>query len=481
MNSKTAFLIAGCVLAGAVGGYIVAQFGGNSISPNTGEKRVLYWQAPMDPNFRSDKPGKSPMGMDLIPIYEGGEAQGGEPALRIDPVVVNNIGVRTQPVMRGAMPREINTVGTLMSNDNLVRRVDVRSEGWIERMLVKATGEYVEKDELLFQIYSPTLVNAQNEYLQALRLKQSGLTNAARERLMVMGMMPAQIDALARAGNPVRLVDIFAPQDGYVMAMGVEEGAFVKPGTMIFSLADLTSIWVMVDVFEKQASWVADGQAAVMTLDYLPGRLWSGVVDYVYPMIDPKSRTLRVRLKFDNPDGLLKPNMFASVTIQAAPRADTLHIPREALIRTAQEERVMLALGAGRFRPARVEAGVEVGDRVEILSGVREGEEIVTSAQFLLDSEASLQGGLTRLSVDEGNKSSITATGSVDAISMDERKVTLSHRPIEELGWPAMTMDFRVAPDVDLSDIDDESHVAFTFTRESDGDVVVTDIKKMPH
>ncbi len=399
MNRKYLTAVA-LVLAGLVAGYGVARLAGSDgTSPaiDRGEPKVLYWQAPMDPNFRSDKPGKSPMGMELVPVYEGDDAGAGEPALRISPAVVNNLGVRTAMVTRGSLSREIDTVGFIAPDDDLTVHIHTRVDGWVERLLVKTEGERVKKGDLLLQMYSPMLVNAQTEYLQALRISQAGLAAASRERLKALGMTDGQIDGLKRNGKADELVDVRAPQDGVITQLNIGEGMFIKPGTTVAVLADLSSIWVLVEVYEGQANWVADGQRAAMRLSFLPGRRWEGVVDYVYPTVDPVSRTVRVRLEFPNPGEILKPNMYAQVELFGAATEPVLSIPREALIRTGKSERVVLALGGGRFRPANVTAGLESGGRVQIISGLREGELVVTSGQFLLDSEASLNASFLRM------------------------------------------------------------------------------------
>ena len=399
MNKRFIMPVA-LLLSGLTVGFFAGKFGADSDAPPPaaeGERKILYWKGPMDPNFRSDKPGKSPMGMDLVPVYEGDDAGGGENAIRISPAVVNNLGVRTAPVERGSLSREIDTVGFIAPDDDLTAHIHTRVDGWVERLLVKTEGERVKRGDLLFQMYSPTLVNAEVEYLQALRISQVGLAAAARERLKALGMTDRQIEALRKSGKADELVDVRAAQDGVIIDLNIGEGMYIKPGTTVATLADLSSIWVLVEVYEDQANWVAEGQKAAMRLSFVPGRRWQGVVDYVYPTVDPVSRTVRVRLEFPNPGEFLKPNMYSEVELFGAATDAVLHIPREALIRTGKSERVVLALGEGRFRPANVTSGMESGDRIEIISGLREGELIVISGQFLLDSEASLNASFLRM------------------------------------------------------------------------------------
>lgn len=363
-----------------------------------GTREILYWVAPMDPDYRRDKPGKSPMGMDLVPVYadEAGAADD-QPSLRINSTVINNIGVKTAPVERGTLYRQIETVGFIAPDANRIEHVHVRTEGWIEQLEADTEGDRVEAGQLLFRVYSPALVSAQDEYLQALRSAQAALIRAAGSRLVALGMRSDQIDALKTRRAVRQLFDVRAPIDGFVMELNVRQGMFVQPGTTIMSLADLSKIWVDVDVFENQIDWVEAGQTAHMKLSYAPEREWTGEVDYVYPTVRPESRTARVRLAFDNPDLALKPNMYAEVTIDGAPRHNVVQVPSQAVIRAGNGERVILSLGEGRFRPARVRAGLESEGRVEIVEGLAEGEKVVVSSQFLIDSEASLDASLLRL------------------------------------------------------------------------------------
>lgn len=398
--NKRMIIAALLLLAGLAAGYAIGQLTSDeavTAGPGEAERRVLYWHSPMDPGFRSDKPGKSPMGIDLVPVYEAEEADRDQGVIRISPAVVNNLGVRTAAVVRGGLRREIDTVGFIAPDDDLTSHVHVRAEGWIERLLVKTEGERVKKGDLLFQMYSPKLVNAQTEYLQALRIRQSGLAAASRERLKALGMTGRQIARLTKSGAVEELLDVLAPQDGVVVSLNIGEGMFIEPGTIVASLADLSSIWVLVEIYEGQANWVEAKQGAMMRLAFVPGRRWEGAVDYIYPTVDPVSRTVRIRLKFANPGELLKPNMYSEVQLFGTTTGPVIHIPREALIRTGKSERVVLALGDGRFRPASVISGIESGARVEIISGLVEGQMVVTSGQFLLDSEASLRASFLRM------------------------------------------------------------------------------------
>lgn len=492
---KTIITAAIALTVGAGLGFGASMVGDNpktDTSTQSDEKDVLYWVAPMNPDYRRDEPGKSPMGMDLIPIYAGAEAGDDPNALKISAAMVNNIGVRTSTASIADLPREINTVGFITFDEDKTSHVHVRTAGWVEKLYRKAVGEFVEKGEVIFELYSQELVNAQIELLQSLRLEQQGLVRAAQERLKVLGMTERQIDALKSSGQVQQRIEVLAPQDGVIVKLEIGEGMHVTPGKTVFSLADLSSVWVKVDVFEGQSDWVSRGQPAKMTLPFLPGEAWDGIVDYVYPIVDPMSRTVQVRLVFPNSDGRLKPNMYGEIEVAASPVEDVVSIPREALIRSGKTDRVILALGDGKYRPAEVLAGIESGDRVEIREGLSAGETIVTSGQFLIDSEASINSAFLRMldagadkdpdghvmadmSVDAQVHHAIGTLNSIAAGGM----LNITHEPIVSLGWPAMTMDFAVADAVDLSSFGVGDRVHIELTKTGDGPFVITNATKM--
>lgn len=360
------------------------------------EREVLYWVAPMDPNFRSDKPGKSPMGMDLVPVYAD-DVDSRPGVVKIDPAVVENLGVRTAVAERGPLSPRIETVGYVGYDEESLQHIHMRVDGWIEKLSVTATGDPVKKGQVLFELYSPTLVNAQEEFLVALRSGNAALDKASRERLDALGMTAGEIDRLARERKVEQRVRVYAERNGVVANLGVREGIYVTPSNNVMSVAQLDRVWVLAEVFERQAAWVKAGQAAEVTLDYRPGENWQGRVDYVYPELDPDTRTLKVRLRLENESAALRPNMFARVTIHGEAAEDVVQVPREALIRGGAADRVVLDLGGGRFRSQPVTVGIESGDRVEIRKGLEGSERIVTSAQFLIDSESNIGSALARM------------------------------------------------------------------------------------
>lgn len=352
---------------------------------------------PMHPEIVSDDPEATcPIcGMDLVPLENNGEAD----VVSLDPTIVNALGVKLTKVKRRTLYRRIQSVGYIGYDEDKIRSISLRTDGWIERLAVSAEGDAVKAGQLLFEVYSPTLVNAQEEYLQALALDEGEgeLVVASRERLLSLGVEESLIQQLDETRRPLPLVPVHAPQDGVVTRLNVREGDYVKPAKPVVGLADLSSVWLVADVFDHQSEWVKVGQMADAVLPFLPDKVFTGQVDYVYPTIDPRTRSLKVRMRFDNAEGILKPNMYADVTIYASPKRKVLTVPVDAVIRTGRQARVIVHLGEGRFKPVTVRLGIESGNRVEVVSGLEEGQEVVVSSQFLIDSESSLRAALLRL------------------------------------------------------------------------------------
>ncbi len=450
------------VISGAFAAGLVARpyIGGLESAASVGEgsaDKPLYWVAPMDPNYRRDQPGQSPMGMDLIPVYPQDVANEAEPGLvEINPAVVNQLGVKTAVVERRALAPRIDTVGYVGYNEDSLAHINTRVEGWIEKLNVDAVGDPVNKGQVLFELYSPTLVNAQEEYLAVLVSGNAALRRASHRRLLALGLGRDEIERLNRDRKVRQRVQVRAPQDGIVTELGARKGAFIKPSTTVMSLAALDRVWVEAEVFERQSGWLKAGQKAAMSLDYMPGRVWRGAVDYIYPSLDARTRTLRVRLAFDNADGALRPNMFARVRILTEGLADTLSVPAQALIRSARQSRVVLALGEGRFKSVPVEIGLEADGQVEIRRGLSEGQQIVISAQFLLDSESSKSADFSRMEfADEpaaaAPADSLWAQATVLDVDAAAGRIKLRHAAIPEWDWMPMSMNFVIGEDFDAA------------------------------
>ncbi len=482
--------VAGALLLMLVVGWIAGRWFTPAIeteSPTTASsscEEVLYWQAPMDPNYRRDEPGLSPMGMELVAVCADDEDESG--VVQISPQVVANLGVRTASVERGTLSRVIDTVGYVGFDEETLTQVNTRVDGWIERLGVKSTGERVERGQVLFEIYSPTLVSAQEEYLAALTSNSSSLLAASRDRLLYLGMTPNQVETLTNEGFVRDRVSVFAASSGFVASLHVREGVHVNPHTTVMSLSELDTIWVLAEVFERDSPWVEEGQRTEVRLDYLPGRVWAGTVDYLYPELDARTRTSTVRVRFDNPDETLRPNMFARVLIYGSETEPTLHIPRAAIIRGGVADRVVLALGDGRFRSQVVEVGMEAGDRVEIRSGLSLDDQIVVSGQFLIDSESNIDAEFSRLnqsdpesaSVEQESRANVSAV--VVALEPEQSAVRLQHEAIPAWDWPAMTMSLPVVDLGLLEELEVGSSVQVTIERAESGAYVVIAIELQP-
>ena len=483
MNTRNLVTALGLLLVGLIAGAgLMSVLGSGSGQPDVADgPRVLYWAAPMDPSFRSDNPGKSPMGMDLVPVYESDDTASDDGAIRINPSVANNIGVRTDVVIRGRFHRTLSTVGYVRPVDGLTSMLDVRAEGWIEHLPVSAIGDRVTRGQVVLELYAPAIATAQSEYLQAVQIGRESLLQAARSRLVALGMDADQIAQLGRRGSAGRTVAIRAPQDGTVIAIGIRNGAFVRPGGQLMTISDLGTVWVIADVFEDDAQRVQTGDQARLETRSLPGRQWVGEVEYVYPTVNPQTRSVPVRIRLDNADGALRPDMYLNVAIETERRANVLQIPLEAVIRTGRSERVLLAEGDGRFRPASIVTGAESGGMVEVLSGLAAGERIVVSSQFLLDSEASIQGAMLRMSppgavihepVPPGDDvpMDIRTSGTVLSLMAGHGMIEIEHPAIPELARAAGTTMFNAVSGVDLSGIEPGASVEFTLVDAGEAD-----------
>ena len=370
---------------------------------------------PMHPQIVRDEPGTCPIcGMDLV--AKEMDADGDErPEVALDGAVIQTMGVRTAQVERGTLWKYIRTVGRVEYDETRIAHVHPRAEGWIEDLSLRAEGEPVARGQRLARLYAPAILSAQVDFLIALEPRggvvRERQVEQARNLLRLLDVPDAIITQIERTGETSNTVPVLAPIDGVVTRLMAREGMYVTKDTEMFTVADLSRVWVMVDVFEHQIAWIRPGLAAEITVPAHPGKRWEGVVDYLYPELDPKTRTLRVRLVFPNPDLDLKPNMFAEVEIFGGPKRDVLKVPREALIVTGERTSVVRALGEGRFRPVDVVTGMARGGEVEILSGLAEGDRIVVSGQFLIDSESSLRASFMRMSETGGGDGAAGGAG----------------------------------------------------------------------
>jgi len=366
--------------------------------------KPAYWVAPMDPNYRRDSPGQSPMGMDLIPVYNESETSAAE-GVFISPALINNLGVRTARARLEPLQSAIRTVGYVQYDEDRMVHIHSRAEGWIEKLYARSTGSAIEKGQPLYALYSPQIVNAQEEFLLALRSDNARLIEASKKRLKVFYIDDSFISQLSRSRQVQQAVTFYAPQSGILHNLSIREGFFIKPETTLMSIAAVTEVWVEAQVFERQANALEVGAAVTIKLDFQPSKSWQGVVDYIYPSLDEESRALRARIRLADENGELKANMFAQIEIEPKPQAAVIVVPKDAVIRTGTQDRVVLALGSGRFKSVAVQLGRVNNQFAEIRSGLEAGDEVVISAQFLLDSESSKNSDFMRLSDAQNDRS----------------------------------------------------------------------------
>ncbi|CZF85232.1 efflux RND transporter periplasmic adaptor subunit [Grimontia marina] len=481
------------LLVGGVIGFSANQFmagHGHDMSAmaestsSAGSEEPLYWVAPMDPNYQRDKPGKSPMGMDLIPVYAEDLAGGNDKpgTVKIDPAVENNLGVKTAAVELSQLSPRIETVGYIAFDESLLWQTNVRVAGWVEKLYINAVGEKVSKGDVLFTLYSPQLVKAQEELLNAYRTGRNGLVKGATERLVSLGVDREQIQQIKKRGKASQTIEVKALADGVIASLNIREGGYLSPAQAVISAGPLEEVWVDAEVFERQAHWVKAGSKATMTLDAIPGQEWQGKVDYVYPILDPKTRTLRVRLKFSNQDGDLKPNMFANIALQPVTDEAVLTIPKSSVIRSGGMTRVVLAEGEGKYRSARIEVGREAGDKIEVLQGLTEQDRIVTSAHFMLDSESSQSADLARISSSQDQgvvppPETQWAKGEITNVMAGHRMLTINHAPVPEWNWPGMVMDFTFAEGIEMGDFSAGQAIDFEMQKGASGQYEIVDYK----
>lgn len=489
--------VSAALLAGMGGGYWLAvqRHPASAVASAAGPadltadgRKVLYWYDPMVPNQHFDKPGKSPfMDMQLVPKYadEGGDAA----SVKIDPSVVQNLGLRLAKVERGVLANSVDVVGSVQWNDRQVAVVQTRSAGFVERVYARAPGDVIPKGAPLADLLVPDWAGAQTELLALRSTGDDALLQAARERLRLLGM-PAELIAQVEATGKTRpVITIHAPIAGVIQTLDVRSGMSLGAGMPLARINGLDPVWIEAAVPESLASTVAVGNSAQVRLAAYPGVRLTGKVIAILPETNTDSRTLRVRVELPNRDGRLRAGMFAQLGLETGNDAPTLLVPSESVIRTGTRNIVLLALDGGRFRPVEVKLGREAGGKVAVLDGLTEGQRVVASGQFLIDSEASLKGLLARQSnaSDPMSMSKPPATAITTAAALHEadgrvesiagKEITLSHGPVQSLGWGAMTMPFQLAQPGLAVGIQKGDRVHFGF-RQGDGGFVIEQLVK---
>lgn len=359
-------------------------------------RKVKYYKSTMLLGEISQTPRKDSMGMDMVPVYEGEEET---QTVTVDPATVQKMGVRTAVATKGPLRRVIRTVGTIDYNETALADVTTKFRGWIEKLYVDSTGKQVHKGEPLFDIYSPDLYSAQSEYVLALNQGGTGgLRGSARQKLKLFDVSEDQIAQLEKTRQPQRTLRVDAPIDGIVVEKNAVQGQMVEAGMKLYRLADLGIVWVQSQIYEQDLGLLKLGQEAEVSLSYLPDRKFRGRITYIYPTVDEKTRTARVRMEFHNPGLFLKPGMFATVELHAELEPDAILIPDTAVLRSGDKNTVFVALENGKFEPHLVTLGPRGdNDQYQILSGLKEGERVVTSGQFLLDSESQLREAIQKM------------------------------------------------------------------------------------
>jgi len=388
----------------------VAAVTGNNKNEAKGEP--LFYRAKMNPEITSPVPTKDKMGEDYVPVYaEDQVSTGPAGTVLIDPVTLQNIGVRTAFSRQATISHTVRAPGRITLDEENLSKIHPKTDGWVEKLFINRTGDTVEAGTKLLDLYSPQLVSSQQEYLLALKSWESqknspfpdirksaeDLLRITRKRLELLDVPEHQIKTLEKTGEITETMHIHSPFPGTILTVGVREGQYITQGTEMYKLADLTTVWVYADVFEYELPWVEVGAKTSMTVDALPGMVFEGDVDYIYPYLNPKTRTARIRLVYDNSKLLLKPDSFVTVALKAATELDAIVIPAEALIRTGKRTAIFTVRGPGRFEPREVEVGIISDQGVQIISGLKAGEEVVTSGQFLLDSESKLNEVIARM------------------------------------------------------------------------------------
>ena len=509
MKQGTILAIGAIVIAAtaAGGGYWIgtrdAGQPSSAASPDAGkkERKPLYYRNPMGLPDTSPVPKKDPMGMDYIPVYEGeeeGSASGGN-QVRISTEKVQKLGVRTEKASLRPIDRQVRAVGRVEPDERRTYTIAPKFEGYVERLHVNVTGQQIAKGQPLFEVYSPELASAQREYAIAMQGMQSlkdaegdarrGMKQLAESSLMRLknwDISDEQIHALARTGEVRRTMTFRSPSSGIVTEKKAVHGMRFMPGETLYQVTDLSMVWVLADVFEQDIGLLKPRAKGKLTLSAYPGKEFEGTVTYIYPTLQPETRTVQVRLELPNPGHLLKPGMFADVQLGVASSGSAVAVPVSTVIDSGTRRIVLVQAGEGRFEPREVRLGARGNDYVEILEGVQEGEDVVVAANFLIDAESNLKaavGSFTAPQATEAPKASGVvhkAEGTIGEVDMKSGAVSIDHGPVGSLKWPAMTMEFKLANKSLLKNMKPGDPVRFEFVERQPGEWVITGLQPVP-
>jgi Cu(I)/Ag(I) efflux system membrane fusion protein len=479
------------VVAGALGYWFGGQqqkVGAGGTAPETAAapagKKLLYYRNPMGLPDTSPTPKKDSMGMDYLPVYEG-EDEGSGSSVKISTAKVQKLGVRTEAATLRDLSRPIRAVGRVEVDERRVFAVAPKFEGWIERLYVNTSGQPVGRGQALFEVYSPELVSAQREYQVAARgvEKLSGeaqagiqqVADAALARLRNWDISTEQIERLKAGGEVTRTLTYRSPVAGVILEKKALQGMRFMPGEALYQIADVSGVWVLADVFERDLAAVRIGQAVEVGIDAYPDKTFSGKVSYLYPTLNPQTRTVPVRIELPNPRGELRPAMYANVRLKVGAGRTALTIPLSAMIDSGTGQRVIVQQGEGRFEPRDVKLGLRGDDHVEVKEGVKEGELVVVAANFLIDSESNLKAALGGMK-EAKPAVSHQAVGTLDSIEANG-SVMVTHEPVASLNWPKMTMEFVPANAALVDKLKPGAPIAFEFVERKPGEWVITKIE----
>jgi RND family efflux transporter MFP subunit len=466
-------------------------------------RKILYYRNPMGLPDTSPTPKKDQMGMDYIAVYEGEDQAEGptDPAaarqIRISTEKIQKLGVRSERAELRSLDRTIRVAGRIEPDERKVYAISPKFEGYVERLYVNVTGQPVSKGQALFEVYSPELVSAQREYaiaaqgLESLKDAESqaqtgmkDLAAASLQRLKNWDISAEQVKALSQSGEAKRTLTFRSPVSGIVTEKKALQGMRFMPGEALYQVADLSSVWVVADVFEQDVGLIKIGARAKVRINAYPDKLFEGTVSYVYPTLNAATRTVPVRLELANPGLLLKPAMFAQVEITelraVAGKGTVVTVPLSAVIDSGTRQIVLVQLDEGRFEPREVRLGARSDSHVEVIEGIKDGEAVVVAANFLIDAESNLKAALGGLgqampAIPVGQKTvSHTAQGNVVDVDAKAGTVTLEHGPVESLKWPAMTMEFKLANEALLKDLKPGARIDFEFVERGQGEWVIT-------